>query len=69
MIFIHCLTTIVLNNYNQIISSIPKEWKTRLKAENINTHHSNSLLDKLLKSDHVNKMLYTFQFNNLKRGQ
>ena len=53
--------------YNQLISSIPKECKTHLKAENINTHHSNSLLEKLLKSDHVNKMLYTFQLNNLKR--
>ena len=64
------LYTLPNNNcfkYNQIVSSIPKEWKTRLKAENINTHHSNSLLEKLLKSDHVNKMLYTFQLNNLKR--
>ena len=64
------LYTVPYNNFlkhNQIISCIPKEWKILLKSENINARRTISLLEKVLKSDLVNKMLYMFQLNNLKR--
>ena len=66
------LFTLPYNNflkYIQIISCIPNEWKTLLKSENISTRQPTSLLGKLFKSDHVNKMLYMFQLKKLKREQ
>ena len=50
--------------YNQLISSIPKEWKTNLKTENIILQTNHTLFNKLLKRDHVNRLLYTHQLKN-----
>ena len=50
--------------YNQLISSIPKEWKTNLETENIILQTNHTLFNKLLKSDHVNRLLYTHQLKN-----
>ena len=47
--------------YNQLVSSIPKEWKIRLKTENIIYLEDQSIFDKVLKSEHVNKLLYVYQ--------
>ena len=44
--------------YNTIISCISKEWKLKLKNENIiNIQQPETLLNKTLKSKHVNKFL------------
>ena len=47
--------------YNQLITAIPKEWKVRLKTEDIITNQDQTLLSKLLKCVQVNKLLYNFQ--------
>ena len=47
--------------YNQLVSSITREWKTRLKTENIINQPNHTLFEKLLKSDHVNRLLYKHQ--------
>ena len=45
--------------YNSIISCISKEWKLKLKNENIiNIQRPETFLNKTLKSKHVNKFLY-----------
>ena len=49
--------------YNSILSSIPRCWKLKLKEENINTNKQTSILEKVLKSKHVNKLLYSVQLN------
>ena len=50
--------------YNQLITSVPKEWKKILKTENIILQQDPSLFSKLLKSEHVNRLLYKFQIKN-----
>ena len=52
--------------YSQLVSSISKEWKTRLKTENITYIKAQTILDKILKSDHVNKLVCTHQLKNEK---
>ena len=49
--------------YNSILSLIPRCWKLKLKEENINTNKQTSILEKVLKSKHVNKLLYSVQLN------
>ena len=51
--------------YKQIVSSIPKEWKIRLKKKKkINPQQNDTVFNKLLKSNKVNKMLYNFQLKH-----
>ena len=47
--------------YNQLVSSIPKEWRTRLKTENIILQQNHSMFDKLLKNNNGNRLLYKYQ--------
>ena len=47
--------------YNQLVSSIPREWKIRIKSETIIYIEEHTILDKIVKSDHVNKIIYTYQ--------
>ena len=50
--------------YNTLVSSIPLEWKNKLKTEQINIPKKETLLIKCLKQKHVNKYLYECQFQN-----
>ena len=52
--------------YNQLVSSIPREWKTRIKTESIIYIEEHTILDKIVKSDHVNKLIYTYQLKKEK---
>ena len=52
--------------YNQLVSSISKKWKTKLKTENITYIKKPSILDNILKHDHVNRLIYTYQLKNEK---
>ena len=47
--------------YTSLISSIPREWKTKLKTESINFQMKDTLLTKILKSKQTNKFLYNYQ--------
>ena len=47
--------------YTSLISSIPKEWKTKLRTENINLQMKETLLSKVLKSKQTNNFLYNYQ--------
>ena len=44
--------------YNALVSSISKEWKSKLKLENTFTQTHKSLLQKSIKKKHINKCLY-----------
>ena len=48
-------------NYNQLITTIPKEWKKNLKTEDIILQQEPTLFFKVIKSEHVNRLLYKFQ--------
>ena len=50
--------------YNTLVASIPKEWKTKLKTENINIQRREKLLFQSLKKKQWNKYLYRKQFQN-----
>ena len=50
--------------YNQLVSSIPKEWKTQLKTENIILQQNHSMFDKLLKNDNDKILFYKYQLLN-----
>ena len=47
--------------YISLISSIPKEWKIKLRAESITPQIKETLLSKMLKSKQTNKFLYDYQ--------
>ena len=49
--------------FMSLISSIPKEWKVKLKLELINNHRKETLLSKLLNSKQANKFLYEYQLS------
>ena len=44
-----------------LISSIPKEWKTKLRAENTKLQKKETLLSKMLKAKQTNRFLYDYQ--------
>jgi hypothetical protein len=47
--------------YISLISSIPKEWKIKLRAESITLQIKETLLSKMLKAKQTNKFLYDYQ--------
>ena len=47
--------------YRSVISSIPNDWKTKLKSEVPNIHRQETLLSRILKSKQTNKFLYEYQ--------
>ena len=52
--------------YRSLISCIPNSWKLKLKEEKINTNAQVNILETILKSKHVNKLLYSIQLSSMK---
>ena len=55
--------------YNALLSCIPNTWKLKLKEETINTKREENNLELILKSKHVNRLLYSIQIKNTKTNE
>ena len=51
--------------YHQLLVSIPKLWKDKLKTESINPTSETYLFDNLAKTKKVNRFLYSFQLKHI----
>jgi hypothetical protein len=50
--------------YNQLISCIPKEWKNKIKDENLYGNQQRNILDNFFKAKKPVKVLYKYQIQN-----
>ena len=51
--------------YNSLKLNIPTDWKVKMQQANTNLENPTNMLEKLIKSKQINKLMYISQINNL----